>query len=110
MNQIVLRQEQKQIVLRQEIKQYNLQGGPIVANILAFSFIATSNGQTVFTMLNAQGQPITFTTIICFFIMGTGQNPLNIPADYTVNGNQITLGASASYMEIGDVGFGSGQI
>ena len=73
-----------------------------MAFIKPFSVVATSNGQTVFTL------PYTYSQIICLFIMGTGQDP--ITGDYTVVGNQVTLGSSAPYIAIGDLIFGSGQI
>ena len=109
--QLVLKQELKQInltqqynplILNQEIKQIVIQGGPIVANILPFSVTATTNGQTIFTL------PYTYSTIICLFIMGTGQDILN--GDYTVVGNIVTLGATAPVMQIGDLLYGAGQI
>lgn len=100
--QSVLRQEPKQIVLVQEIKQLTLCGGPVVANILPFSATATNNGQTVFPI------QYTFSTIVCLAVMGTLQNIL--VGDYTVNGNVVTLGASAPYINVGDTVFGAGQI
>jgi len=101
-NNITVKQEAKQIVLQQEQFQIIVKGGSIVATILPFSVTATVNGQTVFTIQYA------FKTIICFFIMGTGQNP--VVGDYTVNGNVITLGSSAPIIQAGDVIFGSGQL
>jgi len=76
-----------------------IQGGSIVSNSIAFQATATTNNQTVFII------PYTFSTILCLFIMGVGQNILG--GDYTINGNQITLsqGVPAGY-----VIFGVGQI
>lgn len=70
--------------------------------ILPFSVVATSNGQTSFTL------PYAYLNIICFFIMGTGQDPLI--GDYTISGNVVTLGSTAPYINIGDIIFGSGQL
>ena len=116
--QIVLKQELKQVVLEQkswnplilnqEIKQIVIQGGPIVANICPFTATCTVQGQTVFQLLNSQGGPITFSTIICLFIMGTGQNILS--GDYTYANGLVTLGTSAPVMDVGDLLFGAGQV
>ena len=82
-----------QIVLRQEIKQVIIRGGPVVANIVPFTAVATIPNQTVFQLLNAQGNPVLLSQIICLFIVGSGQNPLT--ADYTVSvangGTVVTL-------------------
>jgi hypothetical protein len=99
---ITISQDLKQVVIQQEFPAITIQGGSIVAFIKPFSVVATSNGQTVFTL------PYTYSQIICLFIMGTGQDP--IAGDYTVVGNQVTLGSSAPYIAIGDLIFGSGQI
>ena len=112
---ITIQQEQPLITIAQEAPpvitiQQNLgipvtiQGGSIVemSTFLPFSVTATTNGQTVFTL------PYTYTSIICLFIMGTGQDP--IAGDYTVNGNVVTLGLSAPSIQAGDLIFGSGQI
>jgi hypothetical protein len=99
---VEISQDIKQVVIQQEFPANTIQGGSIVAFIKPFSVVATSNGQTVFTL------PYTYSQIICLFIMGTGQDP--IAGDYTVVGNQVTLGSSAPYIAIGDLIFGSGQI
>ena len=104
LNQVTVKQESKQILLQQLQPQIIVKGGSIVemSAILPFSITATSNGQVVFTL------PYMYTTIICLFIMGTGQNP--IAGDYTVNGNILTLGSSAPVIQTGDIIFGSGQL
>lgn len=115
--QIVLKQEQKQsvlrekaeqIVLKQEQEQIVIRGGPIVANILPFSSIATANGQTVFYLYDTQGNPLVYSQIICLFIMGTGQDILT--GDFTFTTNVITLGPTAPAIFKGDVVFGSGMV
>ena len=82
--------------------QLIIQGFSYMTSILPFSFTATSNNQTVFTL------PVNPTSIVCLFIMGTGQNPL--AGDYTISGNVITLGASAPKVLIGDQVFGAYQL
>lgn len=106
-NPITLKQCVEQIILRQKFPQIIIRGGPIVVNILPFSVIATENGQTVFYLYDQQGNPLYYSQIICFFIMGTGQNI--IVGDYTFNGNVVTLGPSAPGIDVGDVIFGSGM-
>ena len=115
--QIVLRQEQKsitlqqcseQVILKESIPQIVIHGGPIVANILPFSAIATVNGQTVFQIYDANGNPLIFSQVICFFIMGTGQDI--ITGDFSFSGNVFTLGSSAPAINAGDVIFGSGMV
>jgi hypothetical protein len=105
MKQIVLRNEPKGITLIQQLNQIVLQGGPIVANILPFTATATALNQTVFQPLNAQGQPIVFSQLICAFIMGIGQNILT--GDYTYSNGIITFSQG---LPIGYYIFGAGQI
>lgn len=97
-----------QLILKQELKQIIIRGGSVVVNILPFTCVpAISNNQTMFTMLNAQGQPIIFSQIICLFIMGAGQNPIGTVPDYTVSENSITFSEG---VPIGTVVYGAGQI
>lgn len=108
--QLVLQQKLNQIILRQEIKQVVICGNSVVANILPFTTApSTSENQTTFTMLGPTGAPISFSQIICLFLMGVGQNPLGTPApDYTVSGNQITFAGGVG--AVGYVVYGAGQI
>lgn len=94
----------------QELQQITVIGTNNMTTILPFNAIATENGQTVFTILGPTGNPIVFRNIICLFVMGTGQDPLNTPPDYTVIGSQVTLGTGAPILEIGNVIYGAGQI
>lgn len=98
-----------QLVLRQELKQVIVQGGPIIANILPFTAMATVDSQTIFQLLNAQGQPIIFSQIICLFVMGSGQNPLT--SDYTLSNNTLgTVATLSQGIPVGYTVYGAGQI
>jgi hypothetical protein len=98
-----------QLVLRQELKQVVLRGGPFVMNILPFTAVATVNNQTVFQLLNAQGQPLIFSQIICLFIMGSGQNPLT--SDYTLSNNILgTVATLSQGISLGYTVYGAGQV
>lgn len=98
-----------QLVIRQELKQVVIQGGPIVANILPFTSVATVNNQLTFQLLNVQGLPITFSQIICIFIMGIGQNILT--SDYVItNTSSGTMVTFSQGISLGYTVYGAGQI
>lgn len=97
---IVLQQGLNEIEIQQFIgPSITIQGGQIVANTIPFQAIATQNNQTQFNI------SYTFSSIVCLFIMGVGQNILG--SDYTINGDVVTLSQG---VPSGYVIFGAGQI
>ena len=113
---ITIEQEQPQITIAQEappvitVQQLlgspiTIQGGAVLeSTIQAFTATATTNNQTVFTPLNSLGQPVVFTSLVCLFIMGIGQNIL--AGDYTISNGIITLSQG---IPNGYTVFGAGQ-
>jgi hypothetical protein len=98
-----LKQSFPQITVVQEtFPPITVQGVSYMTSIIPFTFTATSNNQTVFTL------PVTPTSMVCLFIMGTGQNILG--GDYSINGNVITLGSNAPKLLIGDTVYGAYQL
>ena len=100
---ITIEQKCNKIIIQQNpFPQITVQGVPVMTTIAPFSFTATINGQTQFTL------PVAPSIVICLFIMGTGQD--QIAGDFTINGQTITLGNTAPYINAGDLIFGAYQI
>ena len=86
--------ENSGVVLVKENKIINVQSAfPIFPNFQNFSILATSNGQTVFTL---PSYPV-LTALLVLNINGVIQDPLN--GDFTIKGHLLTVNAS---LVIGD--------
>ena len=82
------------LILLKEQKTVQVQSAfPIFPNFQNFSILATTNGQTIFTL---PSYPV-LTALFVLNINGVLQDPLN--GDFTVNGNILTVNAVLS---IGD--------
>jgi hypothetical protein len=74
------------IQIIQQIQEIKVCAQNPVSQFQPFSFTSTVNGQTILGPL-----PQVPLAIISLYIMGYGQNPLNSPADYTLDSTGLNI-------------------